>query len=48
MTCLRARVYNEFAQTDRTEERYRVFEYPGIYMPKEYRYLYVKGIPPSA
>jgi hypothetical protein len=39
MTCLRARVYNEFAQTDKTEERYRVFEYPGIYMPKEYRYI---------
>jgi hypothetical protein len=43
MTCLRARVYNEFAQTDRTEERHRVFEYPGTYMPKEYRYLICKG-----
>ncbi len=43
MTCLRARVYNEFAFTGKTEEKYKVFEYPGTYMPKEYRYIICEG-----
>lgn len=43
MTCLRARIYNDFASTGKTEEKYKVFEYPGTYMPKEYRYIICEG-----
>lgn len=43
MTCLRSRVYNEFASTGIIEDKYKVLEYPGTYMPKEYRYIICDG-----
>ncbi|MCM8899926.1 BREX-3 system phosphatase PglZ [Caldicoprobacter algeriensis] len=39
MTSLRARVYQDFAITGEVEEKFKVFTYPGTYMPKGYRYL---------
>ena len=39
MTSLRARIYQDYAVTDKTENEYKVFRYPGIYMPKDYQYI---------
>ncbi len=39
MTSLRARIYQDFADTDNTEENFQVFRYPAFYMPKEYQYI---------
>jgi len=39
MTSLRARVYQDFAMTEEVEAKFRVFRYPGTYMPKDYRYI---------
>jgi len=39
MTSLRTRVYQDFAVTEEVEENFKVFTYPGVYMPKNYRYI---------
>lgn len=43
ITGLRARIYQDFAQTDKLKANFRVMEYPGIYLPKEYRYILCDG-----
>ena len=39
MTSLRTRVYQDFVVTEEVEENFKVFTYPGVYMPKNYRYI---------
>lgn len=43
ITGLRARIYQDFAQTDKLKANFQVMEYPGIYLPKEYRYILCDG-----
>lgn len=38
VTSQRARVYQDFANTENIQEREGVFKYPGFYMPKQYQY----------
>lgn len=39
MTCLRARIYRDFAVTHKVEENFNVLKFPGIYLPKGYQYI---------
>ncbi|NSW90673.1 MAG: BREX-3 system phosphatase PglZ [Firmicutes bacterium] len=39
MTSLRARIYHDFAVTDKVEENFKAFKYPGIYLPKDFQYI---------
>lgn len=43
MTGLRARVYQDFALTQKIKEDFQVINYPGTYLPKEYQYIISEG-----
>lgn len=38
-TCLRARIYQGFADTDKLEVNFRTFNFPGIYLPRGCQYI---------